>query len=537
MWNEEASQFPEFVLGHSSCAVNGKILIIGGFYQKNEAHLAKIDNSVYCYNTLTNRWTTDYADFQTPRRYLSSEVIGEEVFVIGGDDDWDTRFRNTKMEVLQVNSGIWRVREQDSTDRFDIATCVSEDQLFQIGGAIAIGTSIAEVESFNTGTRVWSNLKPLPIPLSSCGSVLIDNNIYIFGGTSNHWDDPINKIFLYDIELDSWSLKSTCLPVNLSEMAVCSHDGIIYIFGGQSTPIKTPHPLIVNSTVYLFDPKTDYWQEVSEMPKGLTGLTAHEINGEIYLVGGATVDVFKRGALSADIPSINVYTPVKAPIYSLKTSLSKYAFQSKNDSCHILSKIINHHSYKVRITARLTGQSSKKVIELVLFDDGKHNDGDAADGYYGNYFKYPGVEDLFLLEIESNNLDLNEKFISGQNCRPITTLGPVEIANYCIVNQELNEDGKTLVTFSLDIKNNGYFSKTDMLSIALFSSMNSIKMVEKNSDFEAIGPGKTVKCMKDFSMLISSDYPATSLAKVQVSISSGGYSYWNYILEISVSLK
>ena len=45
------------------------------------------------------------------------------------------------------------------------------------------------------------------------------------------------------------------------------------------------------------------------------------------------------------------------------------------------------------------------------------------------------------------------------------------------------------------------------------------------------------KCMKDFSMLISSDYPATSLAKVQVSISSGGYSYWNYILEISVSLK
>ena len=97
----------------------------------------------------------------------------------------------------------------------------------------------------------------------------------------------------------------------------------------------------------MYDPQTDYWQEVSKMPKGLTGLTVHEVDGRMYLVGGGTVDAQERGILSSHRPAIDVFTPVKAPIYSLKTTLSNYGRRILQMAPSVNRKMLTDRSGKV----------------------------------------------------------------------------------------------------------------------------------------------------------------------------------------------
>ena len=92
----------------------------------------------------------------------------------------------------------------------------------------------------------------------------------------------------------SWSAKAA-LPVKLSEVAVASVGGKIYVLGG-STPDVVDLPLNQE-----YDPATDRWRERAPLPRGLTHAGAAGLNGKIYVVGaftaaghgGATDSVFE----------------------------------------------------------------------------------------------------------------------------------------------------------------------------------------------------------------------------------------------------
>jgi len=79
----------------------------------------------------------------------------------------------------------------------------------------------------------------------------------------------------------SWSTKAA-LPIRLSEVAVASVGGKIYVLGG-STPDRVDLP---NNQEY--DPATDRWRERAPLPRGLTHAAATGLNGKIYVVGAFT---------------------------------------------------------------------------------------------------------------------------------------------------------------------------------------------------------------------------------------------------------
>jgi N-acetylneuraminic acid mutarotase len=79
----------------------------------------------------------------------------------------------------------------------------------------------------------------------------------------------------------SWSSKAT-LPVKLSEVAVATAGGKIYVLGG-STPDVVDLPLNQE-----YDPAIDRWRERAPLPRGLTHAGATGLNGKIYVVGAFT---------------------------------------------------------------------------------------------------------------------------------------------------------------------------------------------------------------------------------------------------------
>jgi N-acetylneuraminic acid mutarotase len=79
----------------------------------------------------------------------------------------------------------------------------------------------------------------------------------------------------------TWSTKAP-LPLKLSEVAVATAAGKIYVIGGATPEVEA---LRLNQE---YDPATDRWRERAPLPHGLTHAGATGLNGKIYVVGAFT---------------------------------------------------------------------------------------------------------------------------------------------------------------------------------------------------------------------------------------------------------
>jgi hypothetical protein len=110
------------------------------------------------------------------------------------------------------------------------------------------------------------------------------------------------------------------------------------------------------------------------------------------------------------------------------------------------------------------------VVNESLFDDGAHGDGDAADGIYSNSFNLPIASGAYTL-----NLMLNtpERDIVVGTLGSVTTDGPIDVTDYQIVADNLNNDGHAnpgeYVYFNFEFTNSGIHAHSNLSGNAIFS--------------------------------------------------------------------
>ncbi|MEL6821098.1 MAG: T9SS type A sorting domain-containing protein, partial [Calditrichota bacterium] len=119
----------------------------------------------------------------------------------------------------------------------------------------------------------------------------------------------------------------------------------------------------------------------------------------------------------------------------------------------------------IDVTLRLKTPEGNPVTDLLMFDDGMHEDGAAGDGIWGVIWQTPQRQDGL-------NADLDVTYSSGfqitreRIARNITTAGPLEITDVVIGSDNLNEDGQVNpgenVRFTLKLRNNGGVSINDL---------------------------------------------------------------------------
>ncbi|MEK7262959.1 MAG: T9SS type A sorting domain-containing protein, partial [Bacteroidota bacterium] len=97
------------------------------------------------------------------------------------------------------------------------------------------------------------------------------------------------------------------------------------------------------------------------------------------------------------------------------------------------------------------------VSSLQLFDDGLHYDRDAGDNIFGNTFYVVPQESILSIDIQWMSIDGKTLLIPALAWN-ITTIGNVNISDYEIVSDNLNNDGVANpgenIRFALSIKNN-----------------------------------------------------------------------------------
>jgi len=174
--------------------------------------------------------------------------------------------RQNRMEILKTVS----------IPRVDFASVINDHFIYLIGGKSEDGI-IGTVEQYDINSDEWQVLPEKPTPVSGIEAVLVRGSIYVPAGEMQ--DGSFSNILeTYNIAENSWGTKAS-LPKKLSNYALVSFEGQIFIFGGWDGKN-------VLDTVYRYDPSLDKWFDCESMPTPRMNASASVLNGQILVVGG-----------------------------------------------------------------------------------------------------------------------------------------------------------------------------------------------------------------------------------------------------------
>ena len=157
---------------------------------------------------------------------------------------------------------------------------------------------------YDPETDTWTQKADMPTPRSTATWV-VNGKIYAIGGTANKkpWRLDIGQV--YDSSTDTWA-KARSMNHARSGPAISVMNGKIYVMGGNGWSQIPNHPGHYLSSMEVYNPKTNQWHEIGDMPDAKSRHTASVINRKIYVIGG----FFRgQGRDMKEFKTIEIYHP------------------------------------------------------------------------------------------------------------------------------------------------------------------------------------------------------------------------------------
>ncbi|MCG9134306.1 sigma-70 family RNA polymerase sigma factor [Candidatus Poribacteria bacterium] len=259
------TDMPTARTGFATSVVNGKVFVIGGNIQLKRGEFGDISAStVEMYDPETDTWEQK-ANMPTARSGVSVSVVDGKIYAIGG----------TNLKTIQVPRGY-------SSESEELAT----------------------VEMYDPVTDTWTQKADMPIPKKTMTCV-VNGKIYAIGGWLTTNEKPhLETVEVYDPATDTWTTAENMNCARCSA-AIGVVNGKIYAIGGLGSPPIQEQSDLYLSNVEVFNPKTNQWQEGTEMPAPKALHTASVIDGKIYVIGG----YFKEDMEFKKLATIEIYDP------------------------------------------------------------------------------------------------------------------------------------------------------------------------------------------------------------------------------------
>jgi Kelch motif len=226
-------------IGRSNFAIasfENRIFVIGG-----DTLLPGND----CYLPEEGEWKT-LSSLLIPRQHIDCGRIGKEIYVVGGlirdmNPPEDSKLRipiiaTNTVEIYNIEENKWIKGNPLPEARHGVQVAVVNDKLYTIGGAYDQTKGYMFSSAFNyynPELDKWESLPNIPIPLLAPGVAVINERIFIIGGSTieNGAQAVSNKVFVYNVKKNNWELASS-LPKGIQFAGVTCFDNKIYIIGG-----------------------------------------------------------------------------------------------------------------------------------------------------------------------------------------------------------------------------------------------------------------------------------------------------------------
>ena len=195
-----------------------------------------------------------------PDDVASTEVLGNVSLTASQSTRWNTRASVRSARARSVAVGV-----------------PAQNSIVLIGGEVDRRIS-GEVLIYNRNEDVWHEMNAdKPTPVINTGAVLLNNRIYIPGGTMtpNKATDSFEAL---DLKANTWTALPH-LPLPTTNHAVAGVNDQVFVLGG-----RVDGHITGNSAV--FDVVNNRWSTLPPMPTARENAAATAINDRIYVVGG-----------------------------------------------------------------------------------------------------------------------------------------------------------------------------------------------------------------------------------------------------------
>lgn len=205
--------------------VDNKIYCIGGCNTDNY----KL-NTNYCYDTLTDTWSTKTVMTEAKRSSMSV-LLDNKIYVVAGYTS-SSSLANTLL-CYDILTDTWSVKANMSVNRYEGVAEAYNGLIYILGGFNSSKLSQAYDPTSNTYTTLSSSSRDICYG-SGC---IINDNIYCFGVGSD-----VSQVIVYNITNNSWESKSGVSPKVSLRYSTCeTYNGVCYVVGGCTNTSTTYH--------------------------------------------------------------------------------------------------------------------------------------------------------------------------------------------------------------------------------------------------------------------------------------------------------
>ncbi len=244
-----------------AAALDGKIYFIGeGICER--------------YDPDANNWT---AVTPPPVYYTWGAVAAcqNKIYMTGGPT-----------HVYDPTTGSWENSSSLPINLWGYKANVVNDKIYVISGEKPAPLGIFDLSDatyvYDPAADSWSTLASIPTPVSGYASAVVDNKIYIIGGTTGTSGSVVvtDMVQIFDPEKNQWT-NCTRIPTGVFQAAACSTSGIfapkrIYVVGGHYGP----------NLNQVYDPETAIWSSATSLPDSRWLASLVNVNDALYAVGG-----------------------------------------------------------------------------------------------------------------------------------------------------------------------------------------------------------------------------------------------------------
>nr|WP_315021872.1 Ig-like domain-containing protein [uncultured Aminipila sp.] len=302
---KKGTPMPDTPNGSRAVAIGNKIYVVGTF---------RVAGWLYVYDSSTDKWVQKPEKLNLIDNRIDLVAIGSKIFLVNSD--------RKSISVYDTVSEKWT----HDISSYDVVAdppnvCAHGENIYFVGGN---GSKALKI--YNTADNTWKDAKPRPTGRSGSTAVMVENNMYVIGGSDN--SNGTTLVDIYNTETDSWSTGNNFITPR-TDLEAQVIDGKIYIIGGTNYNLPTQRVNTIESlqvgnssddsaaklSVLLNEGETVQLSTSFDLDnnKNFTWSSTNEAvatvdaNGKVTAVAEGTADIYAQNADG----SFKEYIPVK----------------------------------------------------------------------------------------------------------------------------------------------------------------------------------------------------------------------------------
>lgn len=263
-------------------ALGGRIYILAGFDGNRS-----VIKTMEVYDPATDKWSRA-ADLPEAMHHVNAAVVGNKIYILGFLKTF--RFaQDGRCFVYDASTDKWsKLKDMPvGQERGASGIGVIGDTVYLAGGFRGF-QAVQTVSAYNTKTGTWTTLPSLPDRLDHMAAGVLKGTLYIAGGRDRDIGKHQDKLFALKPGQATWKMLAP-MPTSRGGTAAAVAAGKFYVFGGEGNPKRRTG---VFSETEVYDPSTNTWTKLADMPVPRHGTGAATIGGRIYVPVGADSQAF-----------------------------------------------------------------------------------------------------------------------------------------------------------------------------------------------------------------------------------------------------